>query len=390
MTEGSAEVLRDERVQAFVPLVQFSATKDPRTRDTHRAFDGYVGTMADFDRLGIAPPLGFNCFPGWQPVEGAVDIGFRSLYRGALVNLNTRSGHTVTATANHPILTSRGWLPAYAVKVGDKMLRRSGNAVDAAERSGNDKGDHLPPTALQVFDTLAAKAVAATTVNAKTSRHVFYGDALSMQGEIEVVWADRVLVFDTVNAERTDGIKERQLVRASSPRAGLGTLGKAFDALRPTPDSSPSGSALALDSGRILLDPAPFQRFGLPVRAEMNAATLEPYVDCLARNADRFGDLVGTFASAVTLDDVVDVDVVSDWSGHVYDFRSSSGILLADSIVVSNCRCAIIPVPAAEALRERWTRPNGTIDPAAIAKHNGARQRLVDTRQVPDPGFVNA
>jgi hypothetical protein len=41
-------------------------------------------------------------------------------------------------------------------------------------------------------------------------------------------------------------------------------------------------------------------------------------------------------------------------------------------------------------LRERWTRPNGTIDPVAIAKHNGARQRLVDTRQVPDPGFVNA
>jgi SPP1 gp7 family putative phage head morphogenesis protein len=71
MTEGSAEVLRDERVQAFVPLVQFSATKDPRTRDTHRAFDGYVGTMADFDRLGISPPLGFNCRCSLIPVPAA-------------------------------------------------------------------------------------------------------------------------------------------------------------------------------------------------------------------------------------------------------------------------------------------------------------------------------
>lgn len=73
-TEGAAEVLRDERVQAFVPLVEFSATKDPRTRDTHRAFDGYVGTMADFDRMGIGPPAGFNCRCALIPVPAAMAV----------------------------------------------------------------------------------------------------------------------------------------------------------------------------------------------------------------------------------------------------------------------------------------------------------------------------
>jgi SPP1 gp7 family putative phage head morphogenesis protein len=74
LTEGQAEILRDERVQAFVPLVEYSATRDIRTRETHKAMDGYVGTMADFDRMGIAPPCGFNCRCSLIPVPTAMAI----------------------------------------------------------------------------------------------------------------------------------------------------------------------------------------------------------------------------------------------------------------------------------------------------------------------------
>lgn len=77
-TEGAAEVLRDETVQAFVPLVEYSATMDRRTRETHKGLDGYVGTMQDFDRMGIAPPCGFNCRCALIPVSAAeaIDRGF--------------------------------------------------------------------------------------------------------------------------------------------------------------------------------------------------------------------------------------------------------------------------------------------------------------------------
>jgi SPP1 gp7 family putative phage head morphogenesis protein len=74
LTEGQAEVLRDERVQAFVPLVEYSATRDKRTRETHLALDGYVGTMADFDRMGITPPCGFNCRCDLIPVPAAMAV----------------------------------------------------------------------------------------------------------------------------------------------------------------------------------------------------------------------------------------------------------------------------------------------------------------------------
>jgi len=96
LTEGQAEVLRNDRVQAFVPLVEYSATRDSRTRETHKAMDGYVGTIADFDRMGITPPCGFNCrcdlIPvpialamdrGWVQPNGALDYAAIRRHNGA-------------------------------------------------------------------------------------------------------------------------------------------------------------------------------------------------------------------------------------------------------------------------------------------------------------------
>lgn len=102
LTEGTAEVLREPQVQAFVPLVQFSATKDNRTRDTHRQFDGFVGTMDDFDRAGCAPPVGFNCrcalIPvpvaramreGWVRPDGSLNAAAVARHNGRRVGLLT-------------------------------------------------------------------------------------------------------------------------------------------------------------------------------------------------------------------------------------------------------------------------------------------------------------
>lgn len=57
--DGQREAMRDPVVRRFVPLMRWSATLDSRTRVTHRAMHGYVGTVEDFEALG--PPAGFNC-----------------------------------------------------------------------------------------------------------------------------------------------------------------------------------------------------------------------------------------------------------------------------------------------------------------------------------------
>jgi SPP1 gp7 family putative phage head morphogenesis protein len=71
-SQGQLDIVRDEKVQAFVPVMQFSATKDNRTRDTHRAMDGYVATVAQIDAQGINTPGGFNCRCGWKPIPVAI------------------------------------------------------------------------------------------------------------------------------------------------------------------------------------------------------------------------------------------------------------------------------------------------------------------------------
>jgi SPP1 gp7 family putative phage head morphogenesis protein len=68
-TQGRLDVCRDEVVQKFVPLMRFSATRDRRTRPTHKAMDGFIATVTQIDSMGIATPIGFNCRCAWVPMS---------------------------------------------------------------------------------------------------------------------------------------------------------------------------------------------------------------------------------------------------------------------------------------------------------------------------------
>lgn len=73
-TQGRLDICRDETVRKFVPLMIFRSTKDTRTRETHRAMDGFVATTDQIDSMGIAAPLGFNCRCSWSPVPIATAV----------------------------------------------------------------------------------------------------------------------------------------------------------------------------------------------------------------------------------------------------------------------------------------------------------------------------
>jgi SPP1 gp7 family putative phage head morphogenesis protein len=73
-TQGRLDVCRDPVVKKFVPLMRFRSTKDQRTRETHRAMDGFVATTEQIDAMGIAAPLGFNCRCSWAPISIATAV----------------------------------------------------------------------------------------------------------------------------------------------------------------------------------------------------------------------------------------------------------------------------------------------------------------------------
>jgi SPP1 gp7 family putative phage head morphogenesis protein len=73
-TQGQLDIVRDASVKAFVPVMQFTSTKDNRTRDTHKAMDGYVATVEQIDSQGIPTPGGFNCRCRWKPIPLAIAV----------------------------------------------------------------------------------------------------------------------------------------------------------------------------------------------------------------------------------------------------------------------------------------------------------------------------
>lgn len=95
-SQGTAEVLENDTVRSFIPLVEYRSAQDPRTRTTHRAFSGYVGTIDAFKEAGVTPPCGFNCrctlLP--IPVGRAITMGLArkdgSLDEGAITRHNGR------------------------------------------------------------------------------------------------------------------------------------------------------------------------------------------------------------------------------------------------------------------------------------------------------------
>jgi len=52
-----------------------------------------------------------------------------------------------------------------------------------------------------------------------------------------------------------------------------------------------------------------------------------------------------------------------------------------------NCRAGLRPLGREEAASRGLLRPDGSVDPAAVRRSNGDRQRIIDSGLYPDPGF---
>lgn len=92
-SQGRLDICRDPVAKKFVPLMQYRATKDKRTRDTHKAMDGYVATTEMIDAMGIATPAGFQCRCSWSPVPIATAVSRRWCDKDGNPNLDQIQAH---------------------------------------------------------------------------------------------------------------------------------------------------------------------------------------------------------------------------------------------------------------------------------------------------------
>lgn len=121
-----------------VDLVQTSAHIGARNKGTGPAnHEGWQGKI--FSRSGrskrypdfvqetgygtVTGLMGINCVLGDTKVSGPrISTAYRREYSGEVVIIRTATGHELTITPNHPILTEVGWLAAGKLKQGESVF----------------------------------------------------------------------------------------------------------------------------------------------------------------------------------------------------------------------------------------------------------------------------
>jgi hypothetical protein len=257
----------------------------------------------------------------------------RRLHTGKMVKLLAASGNVVTVTGNHRVLTRRGWIAADAVHEGDDLVRYESDMESSAPATGEVPDvDHMPPPIAEVFDTLYQSASAMGMVT-----RIMDLDCEGRYSEIEVISLDGQLLGDVELscAERFGEwifkLSDMRLLQLLSERAAAhADVGNLFAGVRSNERS----------------DAVRFGGSGFSASAEKSGGRLGSQRLAYAEDCLRDNDL-GSVPSSRELferssvsvlfgyDRCVRVDVQSG-SGHVYDYTTATGWMVANGLVVHN------------------------------------------------------
>jgi len=310
-----------------------------------------------------------NCFPGWVPVSAptGVTAADSRWFEGELVVIHTAGGRELSVTPNHPVLTDEGWVAAGALVEGDNLVSYSGDV----ERPLTSDPDHegVEASIREVYEALRQSGhVSAVAVPGAAED--FHGDG-SADAEVEVVLADRLLRSDgeptalQLPAESDlllGRVRERELLavgaalevfhRAGHPTDGVvrggGEAGALFGA----------GLSHADTHGRGLV-------------AEVDAGGAEAARDRVAGDTVLASEFQDALTGLVSTDQIVSVER-NAFAGHVYNLQTAGGWYTADSIIVHNCRCRLVPyLPG-------LTVPQGDTTYDEVAERERAEQRRLE------------
>lgn len=111
------------------------------------------------------------------------------------------------------------------------------------------------------------------------------------------------------------------------------------------------------------------QNIGILLRSSINSSISQQTVEKAITDTILFKQLSDRGAGEIFIDDVISIRNFT-FSGHVFDFETDQGWMIADGIIVSNCRCSRIALNESQAIKRGYVPGN---QPPADAR--------------PDPGW---
>lgn len=318
---------------ANVAVMHISALL-PTTRPHHADRHGKVYTVEQQERWWNISPNRINCFIPGTKVSGRFNAGLKSFYRGKVIEFVTRNGRNIAVTPNHNIMTDSGLIPAAKIRKGDNFIAYSIKNKCSIGVSSVDV-DQANAVIEDVFASLSeignSSMIGVVGVD-------FNGyERFIMDKNINRVFSERELTF-APNAEALQFLDHLKLKHANSTPIRSRSFLKSFNRVFLTSSRFVSGLCNKL----IIFFTSMFEPVELPLAAisSVKSSFTEQSINNSSRNPNIFRNCIDGFSSNVSLDEVVSINV-SDFSGHVYDLEESSGLMIANEIIASNCHCSV-------------------------------------------------
>ena len=338
LSKGTKKVWLTANDERLCPVCENLGNAEPVGLNEQFVYDDGTKAETVFGEPLHAPPQHPNCFPAGTFVSGRFIAGSKAWYSGKMIRLSTRQGHSLTVTANHPILTREGWKPAHNLREGENVLGQ--NFAGVRSMSLGAVNDEQPPAMVQdVFKSLRPHGFATI----KISGLDFHGDAQGMDRHVEIVGPTVGLMFGRQSIGNQD-IHESTFMCSNvqqSLRGGFGPGNLGGHRHNAPTGGCPSSSALTLNERPICLDAFPFHEFSFGLGAHPDLQLAKPSIERDAAYANFFLELQERSSGQIAVDEIVEV-LNFDFSGHVYDLQSETGWILSQNIVTSNCRCTTI------------------------------------------------
>jgi phage gp29-like protein len=330
--------MRQPAVIAKRPYWQVLTVSDDRRRPTHGRAHGKVLRHDDPFWTRAPLPWGHNCFLPTERIEGRIIGASRALYSGKAIEITTRKGRRLSVTAKHPVLTAQGFAIAQSLREGMQLVCDAFESRGSSLRLGAQHNEYQQPTVAQ--DVFGAFVKSEPIASTQPGSDDFHGEAECFHGHVEIVGSYRQLLLNDVaaRAQQAGDLILEDATFGHPLVVGASSTKPLVERLHAASSGNPSGSALALDATTIKAQRGPLHVLRLGAAAQMNAVCAETIGHGWSRDVEFIRELFDRDAGLVSLDEIVDVREF-DFLGHVFDFESETGLIVASGIVTSNCRC---------------------------------------------------
>lgn len=277
--------------------------------------------------IDVCPPAHPHCLlPGNKVIAPDIIGGTVRRFEGTAVTIRTASGHQITCTPNHPILTDRGWIGAGELKEGDKVVEATD--IDSVMLS-LEADNYNMPTPIEEIANSFLMAEGVTTRTVPVSAEDFHGDGTD--GEVCVVYTDSLLGnnLESTGADRDTIVGQNQI-------DGTPVNSQTLMQRKAGITSNIGRDHIIPDSGMLTAEDSLGMSWGV-----IDPVTSEPTIDGTFIDAELFRNLLDGESSIIELTSIVEIkrEFVNS---HVYNLQTKKSVYFADGIITHNCRCAIV------------------------------------------------